>query len=272
MNKFNYLVFFWIIIHYSNLYTQEVDLNQNIEEIVVTGSYIKASPTDGASPIEIINRDSIDNFGVNTVSDLVRNISSNNGSENAADSFTAGNTQGTSNINLRGIGLSSTLVLIDGRRQAVAGVTANDGSVFVNTSIIPLIAIERVEVLKEGAASVYGSDAVAGVVNYIFRRDFKGLEINYNHQFTGIGSQKDDQISILFGENFGNSHLVIAGEFLDRSSLSSSLRPELSQLAISGLGNSFLLFGSSDVEAGPYKGSYSPFTNVPDANLSLIHI
>ena len=266
MNKFNYLVFFLIIIHYGNLYTQEVDLNQNIEEIVVTGSYIKASPTDGASPIEIINRDSIDNFGVNTVSDLVRNISSNNGSENAADSFTAGNTQGTSNINLRGIGLSSTLVLIDGRRQAVAGVTANDGSVFVNTSIIPLIAIERVEVLKEGAASVYGSDAVAGVVNYIFRRDFKGLEINYNHQFSGIGSQKDDQISILFGENFGNSHLVIAGEFLDRSSLSSSLRPELSQLAISGLGNSFLLFGSSDVEAGPYKGSYSPFTNVPDAN------
>ena len=181
MNKFNYLVFFWIIIHYSNLYTQEVDLNQNIEEIVVTGSYIKASPTDGASPIEIINRDSIDNFGVNTVSDLVRNISSNNGSENAADSFTAGNTQGTSNINLRGIGLSSTLVLIDGRRQAVAGVTANDGSVFVNTSIIPLIAIERVEVLRDGSSAIYGADAVAGVINFVTKKNKEGFEFNFKN-------------------------------------------------------------------------------------------
>ena len=110
-------------------------------------------PTDGASPIDVIDREAIENFGANTVADLVRNLASNSGSENVPDSFTSGATQGTSNINLRGLGLSSTLVLIDGRRQTVAGATANDGSVFVNTSIIPLIAIERVEVLKEGAAS-----------------------------------------------------------------------------------------------------------------------
>ena len=100
------------------------------------------------------------------------------GSENNADSFTSGSMQGRTNINLRGLGLSSTLVLFDGKRQTVTGTTANDGSVFVNTSAIPVIALERVEVLKEGAASVYGSDAVAGVVNYIFRRDFTGFEVD----------------------------------------------------------------------------------------------
>ena len=64
---------------------------------------------------------------------------------------------------------------MDGKRHTLAGNTANDGSVFVNTSSIPVIALDRVEVLKEGAASIYGSDAVAGVVNYILRKDFTGL-------------------------------------------------------------------------------------------------
>ena len=266
MSKFNNLLLFLLIISLNNIFAQEVETDSSIEEIVVTGSYLKTSPTDGASPIDVIDRDAIENFGVNTVADLVRNLASNSGSENVPDSFTSGSTQGTSNINLRGLGLSSTLVLIDGRRQTVAGATANDGSVFVNTSIIPLIAIERVEVLKEGAASVYGSDAVAGVVNYIFRRDFTGLEVSYNHQFTDIGSQEDDRVSLIFGEKFGNTNVVIAADFLERSPMSSALRPESTQLGISGLGNSFLLFGPSTVESGPYAGSYTPFTNVPDAN------
>ena len=141
-----------------------------IDEIVVTGSYIKTSSKSGTSAVDVIFREEIEGIGAFLASDITKNLSINSGSENNTDAFTSGNTQGTSNINLRGIGLSSTLVLINGRRQTVTGATSNDGSVFVNTSIVPLIALERVEVLKEGAASIYGSDAVAGVVNYIFRR------------------------------------------------------------------------------------------------------
>ena len=74
------------------------------------------------------------------------------------------------------------MVLIDGKRNTVSAQTANDGSVFVDTNMIPVVALERVEVLKEGAASVYGSDAVAGVVNYILRRDFTGVEVNVSQQ------------------------------------------------------------------------------------------
>ena len=152
------------------------------EEVIVTGSYIKGSPTDGASPVEIYDRNVIESIGAINVADITANTAVNSGSENNADSFTSGATQGRTNVNLRGLGLSSTLVLIDGRRVTFSGAVANDGSVFVDTSQIPTIALERVEILKEGAAAVYGSDAIAGVVNYIFRRDFTGFEVDITRQ------------------------------------------------------------------------------------------
>ena len=98
---------------------------------MITGSYIKSSPTDGASPVEIIGRDEIDNLNATTIADITANIAVNSGSENNSDSFTQGSTQGTSNINLRGLGLSSTLVLVDGKDIRLQLIVANDGSVFV---------------------------------------------------------------------------------------------------------------------------------------------
>ena len=240
-------------------------VSDDVEEVVVTGSYIKGSPTDGASPVELYDRSTIEAIGAVNVADITANIAVNSGSENQADSFTSGALQGRTNVNLRGLGLSSTLVLFDGRRQTVAGATANDGSVFVDTSSIPIIALERVEVLKEGAASIYGSDAVAGVVNYIFRRDFTGFEVDLTHQETDLGSQEDDRVSFIWGAGSGDTNLVLAYSALDRSPLSQS-ELELAPLGISGLGTSFLLFGPSTVESGPYAGTYSAFQNVPDPN------
>ena len=238
---------------------------QDIEEVMVTGSYIKGSATDGASPVEIIDRDTIEDIGATTIADITRNLSVNSGSENNSDSFTQGATQGTSNVNLRGLGLSSTLILVDGRRHTLTGATANDGSAFVNTNAIPTVAVERVEVLKEGAASIYGSDAVAGVVNYIFRRDFTGVEFEFSSQEADISSQTDDRMSVIWGAKNGNSNFVLAASVLDRSPMSGAdFDPSLAQLGISGLGTSFLLFGPSTVDSGPYAGTYSPFQNVAD--------
>ena len=81
---------------------------QDIEEVMVTGSYIKGSPTDGASPVEVVDRETIEDIGATSIADITRNLSVNSGSENNSDSFTQGATQGTSNVNLRGLGLSST--------------------------------------------------------------------------------------------------------------------------------------------------------------------
>lgn len=239
---------------------------QAMEEVVVTGSYLKSSPTDGASPVEVMDRGNIDRMAALTIADITRNITANSGAENVPDSFTSGATQGTSNVNLRGLGLGSTLILVNGRRNTLAAATANDGSSFVDTSMIPAVAVQRVEVLKEGAASIYGSDAVAGVVNYIMRDDFEGLEIGTHYQSTTSDSQEDISISGLYGWAGERSNLVIAAQYLDRSALSTADRPDLTENAISGLGNSFLLFGPSTVATGPYAGTYSALENVPDAN------
>ena len=239
----------------------------SVEEVIVTGSYIKGSATDGASPVEIIGRDTIEDLGATSVADITRNISVNSGSENNADSFTQGSTQGTSNINLRGLGLSSTLVLVDGRRQTVAAGTANDGSVFVDTNAIPVIALERVEVLKEGAAAVYGSDAVAGVVNYILRRDFTGLEFNLSQQKTDLGDSTDDRVGVIWGKESGDTNIVVAYSQLDRSPIGGENLTDYSQLAISSLGNSFLSLAPNNIVAsGPYAGTYGAFESIPDSN------
>jgi len=237
-----------------------------MEEVLITGSYLKSSPKDGASPIVVVDRDNIDQMGAMSISDITRNISANSGSENVPDSFTSGATQGTSNVNLRGLGLGSTLILVNGRRNTLAAATANDGASFVDTSMIPAIAVERVEVLKEGAASIYGSDAVAGVVNYITRENFVGTEIGTQYQSTTSDSQEDTQLSFLHGWANDNTNIVFAAQYMDRSSLSSADRPELTEQANSGLGNSFLMFGPSTVASGPYAGTYVPLENVPDAN------
>ena len=254
------------------------DNKEAVEEVVVTGSYLKGSATDGASPVEIIGRDTIEDLGAVTMADITKNISVNSGSENQADSFTSGSTQGTSNINLRGLGLSSTLVLVDGRRNTVAAATANDGSVFVDTNSIPVIAVKRVEVLKEGAASIYGSDAVAGVVNYILRRDFTGLEFDVSRQEADLGEQVDSTVGMIWGKEYGDTNVVLSYSVLNRSPLAGTEITKYSQRAISGFGNSFLVLPpgpvasltpaqyATNVPTGDYAGTYYIYQNVPDAN------
>jgi len=262
MNKYKSM---WFAAFFCATFFSVESFGQDIEEVMVTGSYIKGSPTDGASPVEIVDRDTIEDIGATSIADITRNLSVNSGSENNSDSFTQGATQGTSNVNLRGLGLSSTLILVDGRRHTLTGATANDGSAFVNTNAIPVVALERVEVLKEGAASIYGSDAVAGVVNYIFRRDFTGVELEVSSQEADISGQTDDRVSVIWGAENGNTNFVLAASVLDRSPMSGAdFDPSLAQLGISGLGTSFLLFGPDTVESGPYTGTYTPFQNVPD--------
>jgi iron complex outermembrane receptor protein len=254
------------------------DNKEAVEEVVVTGSYLKGSATDGASPVEIIGRDTIEDLGAVTMADITKNISVNSGSENQADSFTSGSTQGTSNVNLRGLGLSSTLVLVDGRRNTVAAATANDGSVFVDTNSIPVIAVKRVEVLKEGAASIYGSDAVAGVVNYILRRDFTGLEFDVSRQEADLGEQVDSTVGMIWGKEYGDTNVVLSYSVLNRSPLAGTEITKYSQRAISGFGNSFLVLPpgpvasltpaqyATNVPTGDYAGTYYIYQNVPDAN------
>ena len=239
---------------------------QDLEEVLITGSYIKSSGSDEASPIDVIDSEYISRSGAFTVSELTAKLSVNSGSENQADSFTSGETQGTSNVNLRGLGLSSTLVLINGKRQTVAATRANDGSVFVDTSTVPVAALERIEILKEGATSAYGSDAIAGVVNYILKKDFDGFEVNAAYQTTADDNQDTTNASALWG--FGNdaTRVLLSASIMRQDPLSASDRPYLVDNANSTLGRTFIMTAPDEVLSGDYAGTYNPGENVPDPN------
>ena len=250
------------------------DDNKNLEEIVITGSYLKGSGTDEATPIDVLDSDYIQKQGALTIGELTQKLAVSSGAENNPDSFTSGATQGTSNVNLRGLGLTSTLVLVNGKRQTIAAAIANDGSVFVDTATIPMAALERVEILKEGATATYGSDAIAGVVNFILRDDFEGLEVSVGHQKVESSDQTTDDVSVLAGFGIGdNTNLILSGNFMQQDPMSSAARPYTTINAVSILGRSFLNLGGLAPGlpvfidgTGDYAGTYGPGETIPDAN------
>ena len=154
---------------------------QKVEKIEVTGSNIKRVDSETPSPIQVITRDDIQKSGSNSVAELLRNIPSVVGG--SLNDFNAGNgfARGTQSVSLRGLGSVATLVLVNGRRVETAPVAdpnLGQGAAF-NLNVIPVGAIERIEILKDGASAIYGSDAIAGVVNIILRKDYQGGEVSY---------------------------------------------------------------------------------------------
>ena len=152
---------------------------QRVEKIEVTGSNIKRVDQETVAPVEIITREQIERTGQPTVAEVLRNIPANSGGS-FSESFTNSFAPGAAGISLRGLGQKTTLVLLNGRRTAGYGFAQNLQDSFVDLNSIPSGAVERIEILKDGASAVYGSDAIAGVVNIILRKDFKGFEANAN--------------------------------------------------------------------------------------------
>lgn len=149
---------------------------QRVEKVEVTGTNIKRTDTETVAPIEIITREQIERSGQATVAEVLREISINSGNS-YSESFTNSFAPGASGISLRGLGQKATLVLLNGRRTAGYGFAQNLQDTFVDLNSIPASAIERIEVLKDGASAIYGSDAIAGVVNVILRKDYQGAEV-----------------------------------------------------------------------------------------------
>ncbi len=210
----------------SPAFTQEKgSADENLEKITVTGSFIKSRvQSSQAVPITTVSEEDIANIGATSVSDIVNTLTANTGAQVYSDSFEQARSVGTTNINLRGLGVTSTLVLLNGRRQTLSPAVTESGDQFVDLStLVPAIAVKRVEVLKDGASSLYGSDAVAGVVNFITRSDFDGFEYNLNYQNNKYGS---DEFSggLIIGSKTDNSNVVFSFNHLTRSSVPNSKR------------------------------------------------
>lgn len=148
---------------------------KQLQTITVTGSAIPRIDTETPSPVTVITAAQIARSGFTTVADVVRSISADN-SGSIPNAFGLGFAAGSSGVALRGLTVNSTIVLIDGKRAASYPLSDDGQRSFVDLNTIPLAAVERIEVLKDGASSIYGADAIAGVVNIILRPGYKGVE------------------------------------------------------------------------------------------------
>ena len=170
---------------------------ESIEKIEVTGSRIKRVDMEGANPVQVITRAELVSSGITNMGDILQEIPSVAG----AGTNTAINNGGSGaiRVSLRGLGASRTLVLLNGRRMVASGLGANSS---VDLSTIPTAVVKRVEVLKDGASAIYGSDAIGGVVNIITRDDFEGFEFNASYD---VGTQENDGETKSFDVTVGMS-------------------------------------------------------------------
>jgi iron complex outermembrane receptor protein len=188
---------------------------KQIDRVEITGSMIKRTDSETPAPVTVIKREDIERSGATSLDELMRMESSTStGSLNDMDTG-SGFAAGTASISLRGMGSAATLVLINGRRLAPAGVVdPNSGqSTVFNVNAIPVSAIERIEILKDGASSLYGSDAMAGVVNIIMRSDYQGrlVELNTQQRFDGLFKNHRANGMIGFGDLAADGYNVFIG-------------------------------------------------------------
>ncbi|PKM17280.1 MAG: TonB-dependent receptor [Gammaproteobacteria bacterium HGW-Gammaproteobacteria-15] len=201
-------------LYYSNLSvaqqtTSEAEARQ-VERIEVTGSRIKRNDLEGAAPIDIISRDEIAKSGFSNLQQLLeRTPVAGTGTFSTRGNNQDSTANGGAAISLRGFGSDATLVLINGRRVAVSAFAENIANSFVDINSIPVAAIERIEILKDGASAVYGSDAVAGVVNIILRKDFDGAELSISHGGTTGPSYDETSASLVWGTQTDDANATL---------------------------------------------------------------
>ena len=172
------------------------------ERVEITGSSIKRIQAEGALPVQVISRVEIERSGIVSAEQLLMRITANGtGADNLSSNVgiqlgtTDRNNNGNSSANLRGLGANSTLVLLNGRRMSTHGAKGNA----VDLNSIPLAAVERVEILKDGASAIYGTDAIGGVINFILRKDYAGFEATAFVDATQAGGGNLYRASLLGG-------------------------------------------------------------------------
>jgi iron complex outermembrane recepter protein len=147
-----------------------------LQEIVVTGSHLTRADKEGTSPVEVITAEELHQSGYTSTQDVLHNLTAN-GQGTLSQSFSGAFASGAAGVALRGLNVGSTLTLIDGHRMAPFPIGDDGQRSFVDISNIPFEAVERIEVLKDGASAVYGSDAIAGVVNIILKKSYQGASV-----------------------------------------------------------------------------------------------
>ena len=218
---------------------EQQEKTTTLDRITVTGSNIPRTNTETPSPVQVITRQEIDRTGKNNVAEYLQTLTAD-GSGSIPKTFGNGFAGGGAGISLRGLGAGSTLILLNGRRMATYGLADDGQKVFTDLSTIPLDAVERIDVLKDGASAIYGSDAIAGVVNIILRSDFTGAILRGSYGLSGdsdgsqrkatltagTGSLADNGWNAFFSLDVGKSDAVRVSDRLNRKWIGTGdLRP-----------------------------------------------
>ncbi len=184
----------------------EID-SQTTERIEITGSRIKQVDLESASPVTVIDAPQIAFSGISSVEELLQEMTAAAGpAGNATNAYWTSNGYATAQINLRGLGIKRTLVLLNGRRIVAGGTGANDSP---DLNMIPVNLIKRIEVLKDGASAIYGADAIAGVVNIITKDDFSGAQLTMKAGASDKGDTENQEINLTLGSDFDRGNMVV---------------------------------------------------------------
>ncbi len=184
-----------------------------LQRVEITGSNIKRLAAETASPVQVITRNEVKQTGANTVRQVLDTITATNTGELRDDGSSTSFAAGASGVGMRGLGKGATLVLLNGRRIANFGLADGAKETFVNIDSIPADVIDRVEILKDGASAIYGSDAMAGVINIITRRDYNGVGVSASYQqgtSPNIGKQTTAGIVAGMGDMARDRYNVLA--------------------------------------------------------------
>lgn len=203
--------------------TYAADEVKKVERIEVTGSRIKRSDMEGPSPVQSISRADIDNMGYDNLQQLLERMPvAGSGTFSTRGNNQDSTANGSAAVSLRGLGADATLVLINGRRVAISAFAEGITNSFVDINSIPVSAIERIDILKDGASAIYGSDAVAGVVNVILKKDIDGIEVNLGYGGTDGPNYEETSASIVWGTSNEKSSASVIIDYFKNTSLSSS--------------------------------------------------
>lgn len=230
--------------------TASADDESVLATVVVTGSNVRGAPTDTIAPLQVLSRDELTQSNATQFSEVLQNVPSNTGSQLYNES---GQLSGTAQFALRGLGYSSTLVLVNGRRAGVAPLSDKSGSDFLDINQFPLSMVDRIDVLKDGASAIYGSEAVAGVVNIVTRRGFEGLELSSDYQ---NGSNESYSVSVASGLKFARGSLNVYATYLEQTA---NKRSDFDWL-IQRVGGNGVLGRSQLITANGYPGTYTRAT------------
>ena len=196
------------------------DKTVKLDKFIVTGSNIPTTETASEArtfPVQTIDRKLIDASGIFNTSELLQKITLSNGGSVPFTNNATGFTPGANSTSLRGLGPEATLILINGRRMTPFPVGAGGTTAFVDLNTIPLNAIEKIEVLKDGASATYGADAVAGVVNIILRRDFNGASASLTYGNTTNKDASEFTASMVMGVQGDKGSITIGANFQKRN-------------------------------------------------------